>query len=268
MAADRYPKATWHPSKNFWPGHAGRRAVVIHIAQGGFSSSIKYMADHEVSSHFITSLQGAVAQMVGTEDSAWGNGLTWMEGRGWQCPHGKIVMPTWELIDRAHNPNTQTISIEHEGLSGNPWPKAQILATVDLLIWLGKKYPSLLPYRVGSTLIGHRHLDPKDKANCPGTGIDLVTLAALANAGLGPSLPPVEPWIAIWEQKGVPLPAAQVGWGIPQLYKFHASELGACLAPEQYPVKGLSVAVFERGLIYYLEKTKRAYLERFVAEVL
>jgi hypothetical protein len=263
MASDRYPRATWHPSPHHWAGHSGRRAVVIHIAQGGFSSSIKYMASAGVSSHFITSLQGSVAQMVGANDSAWANGLSWVASRGWVCPHDKVVKPTWDLIDQDYNPNMQTISIEHEGMSGNPWPKVQIAATVELLQWLGKKYPSLTPYRVGSTLIGHSHLDPRDKAMCPGPGIDLRTLASLANAGLGPALPITEPWIGIWGQQGNPLAPGQVGWAIPQLYKFHASELGGCLLPEQYPISGYSYAVFERGLIYYLSKTGRAYLVRF-----
>lgn len=261
MASDRYPRATWHPSKNHWKGNSGRKAVVIHIAQGGFSSSIKYMEDQGVSAHFMNSLSGTIAQMVGTDDSAWGNGLDWTD-KGWMCPHDHIVRPTWQLIDTHYNPNVQTISIEHEGMSGNPWPQLQITATVDLLQWLGKKYPSLLPYRVGSTLIGHAHLDPRDKGFCPGNGIDLATLAARANTYIGvPIVVSNEPWVQIWASRGNTLPADQAAWAIPQLYKFHAAELGGCLAPEHYLVPGaVSVAVFERGLITYLAKTKKAYI--------
>ena len=261
MASDRYPRAVWRESPHFWVGHSGRKAVVIHIAEGGFSSSIEYMRDNGKSAHFMVSLRGTVAQLVGVESSAWCNGLTWKPGRGWLCPHDKIVQPSWELLEAPINPNVQTISIEHEGKTGQPWPAAQIAATVELLQWLAKRYPSLSPYRVGSTLIGHYHIDPKDKARCPGTGIDLQLLAERANAGPGGIMPGSEPWMRTWTQRGIPLPPDQVGWAIPQLYKFHSTELGGCLAPESYLVPGLiSVAVFERGLIYYLAKTGRAYL--------
>lgn len=269
MPPNRYPGAVWRESPHFWVGHSGRRAVVIHIMQGGFSSSIAYMLEKGVSAHFAVSQLGAVAQLVNVTDSAWGNGLTWKPGRGWQCPHKHMVQPTWERLEAPHNPNTQTISIEHEGMSGVPWPAMQIQATVDLLRWLGVQFPELLPYRVGSTLIGHFHIDPIDKAMCPGKGIDLETLASKANAPLGSPVVSNEPWVAIWASRGNPLPVDQAGWAIPQLYKFHASELGGCLSPERYLVPGaVSVAVFERGLITYLAKTNKAYLgTRFPVDV-
>jgi hypothetical protein len=266
---DRYPRASWRETSNFWPGHAGRRAVVLHIMQGTFERSITYMRDNGTSSHFAVSRLGTVAQLVSVNNSAWGNGLSWKPGVGWECPHDHIVSPSWTLIDKAHNPNTQTISIEHEGMSGEPMSAMQSQATVSLLQWLGKQFPSLLPYRVGSTLIGHRHIDPTDKARCPGTGIDLLSLATKANAAFGAPVVSNEPWIATWASRGNPLPADQAAWAIPQLYKYHASELGGCLAPERYLVPGaFSIAVFERGSIYYLAKTQKAYLgSRFPIDI-
>jgi hypothetical protein len=221
-----------------------------------------------VSSHFIVSLRGTVAQLVGVNDSAFGNGLSWDDSKGWICPHHHQVRPSWQLVHPPTNPNLQTISIEHEGKSGDPWPLVQSTATVELLQWLGRQFPSLLPYRVNYSLTGHASIDPVDKSFCPGSGIDLDTLAARANAGPGPiAPPPPEPWIAIWQQRGVPLPIEQAGWAIPQLYKFHASELGGLLKPEQYLAPGVSVAIFERGLIYYLAKTNQAYMSKFPVDI-
>src|SRR5690242_20466522 len=77
MASDRYPRASWRESPHFWPGNDGRLAVVIHTANGGFSASITYLKGRGVSSHFIVSRGGSVAQMVGVDNSAWGNGLDW-----------------------------------------------------------------------------------------------------------------------------------------------------------------------------------------------
>jgi len=257
---ERPDKGTLTP--NFWPGNNGRRAVVIHIAQGGFDSSINHMRDNGTSSHFIVSLSGRLKQLVSVNDSAWANGLSF-DGHRWICPHKHVVTPRWELIDPHHNPNTQTISIEHEGFSGNTPSAAQLAATVDLLRWLARQFPSLAPYRNGSALIGHCDLDPVDKAFCPGKGFDLTDLARRANEGLDL----VEPWLRNWTLRGVALPVEQQLWAIPQLYKKNFAQMGACLQPEDYPVEGLSIAVFERGLIYYLTKTNRAYLVRFAVEI-
>lgn len=252
------------PTPNYWPSNDGRRAVVIHIAQGGFESSIEYMRDHGTSSHFIVSLAGKIKQLVSVNDSAWGNGLSFdAHGARWICPHSHVVAPRWELLDTRYNPNTQTISIEHEGYSGNTPPAAQLAATVELLRWLAGQFPTLTPYRTGSTMIGHCDLDPLDKVNCPGKGFDLVALARRANDGLNL----VEPWVRNWTLRGVALPVEQQLWAIPQLYKANYATLGACLRAEEYLLDGLSVATFERGFIYYLKATNRAYLVQFATKV-
>lgn len=251
----RYPAADWDEITNFWPGNAGRRAVAIHIAAGGYKSSITHMRNNGKSAHFITAFSGEVSQMVEIQDSAWANGLSFDDRRMvWVCPHGKVVKPTWRLISTAHNPNKQTISIEHEGMSGQKAPQAQLDATIDLLVWLGTQYPELTPYVVGSTLIGHCDLDPRDKSGCPGTGISLPYLAREANARLSGN------WRGAWAAKGVQLPAAQENWAIPALYRQHYAALGACLRAEDYLVPGFSVAIFERGFIYYVQSKNTAYV--------
>lgn len=254
-----YPRATPKITKtNFWEGNAGREAVVLHITQGGFASSIKYMADTGTSAHFITSKRGEIVQIVDTDDSAWCNGLTWVPANGaWLCPHKKFVTPTWSKITPPTNPNRQTISIEHEGFSGQALPSAQRQATLELLVWLGRQYPELTPYKVGSTLIGHYHLDPRDKAGCPGPGFDLAWFADTANRILGVT----DEWRIAWSARGVPAPdGVAVDWAIPTFYREHLDTLGACVVPEHYPVEGVSLAIFEGGIVYYLSATGRAYL--------
>ena len=258
----RFPGVDWRPSVNFWPGHTSRKAVVIHINQGSFDNSIKYMAENGTSAHFEVGKKGKLAQMVDVNDSAWCNGLTYNGQLGrWVCPHEHVVTPTWQLLAiKDGNPNRNTISIENEGFSGVPWLASQFDANVKLLVWLGGLFPSLLPYSVGSTLIGHFHLDPRDKGGCPGSGVDLHRLAEVANAALGLD----QLWRKQWGAKGVGLPEEQIGWGIPQAYKPRAAELGACLAGE-VPLAGgvVSVAVFERGIIYYVKATGISTVELF-----
>ena len=131
----RYPGVTWKPSPNHTPGNHGRKAVVLHIAQGGYTSSITHMAANGVSSHFIVSAAGSVSQMVDIADTAWANGLAWCDtpaeaaalgaawqGVGWYCPHKHKVTPSWADITPGVNPNLETISIEHEGMSGRALP--------------------------------------------------------------------------------------------------------------------------------------------------
>ena len=71
-------------------------------------------------------------------------------------------------------------------------------------------------------------------------------------------------WRKQWAARGVVLLDDQVGWGIPQAYKPRAAELGACLAGE-VPLAGgvVSVAVFERGIIYYVKATGISTVELF-----
>lgn len=263
----RYPGVTWKPSPNHTPGNHGRKAVVLHIAQGGYTSSITHMAANGVSSHFIVSAAGSVSQMVDIADTAWANGLAWCDtpaeaaalgaawqGVGWYCPHKHKVTPSWADITPGVNPNLETISIEHEGMSGRALPAVQLSATVRLLAWLAQQCPSLAPYAPGHTLIRHADIDPTDKAFCPGPAFDLALIARLANEariGVG--------WQRVWAARGVALSNPE--FAIPQLYKYHYLELGACVEPERYTTGGqLSIAFFERGFIYYLAATQRAYL--------
>lgn len=263
----RYPGALWKPSTNYAKGNQGRKAVVLHIAQGGFDSSITYMQNNGVSSHFIISEGGTIAQLVDIADTAWGNGLAWCDtpeeaarlnatwqGAGWYCPHQHKVSPTWPGLTPGINPNLQTISIEHAGKSGVTRPRAQLAATVRLLAWLAQQCPSLNPYVPGQTLIRHADLDPIDKSFCPGPAFDLAAIAAEANASAAP-----EAWQRVWARRGVPLD--NPAFAIPQLYKWHFLALGGCVEPERYLASGrLSIAVFEHGWIYYVAATNRAYL--------
>lgn len=263
----RYPGATWKPSSNFTPGNKGRKAICLHIAQGGFESSITYMQNNGVSSHFIVSARGSVAQLVDIADTAYGNGLAWCDtpaeaaklnavwqGVGWYCPHRHKVTPTWQDITPGINPNYHTISIEHEGLSGRTIPRVQLAATIKLLGWLAQQCPGLTPYIPGRTLIGHRDIDPTDKAFCPGPAFDFTAIAREANA-----LGAADAWQRAWARRGVPLSNPE--FAIPQLYKYHFLELGACVDAERYVPSGeFSIAVFERGFIYYLAAMQRAYL--------
>ncbi len=239
------------PDTHYTPGNQGRVGVCLHICEGPFEGSITHLRNSGLSAHFVISEGGTIAQLVDTDHSAWGNGLSYQDNR-WISPRGKIVFPTWQRITPGVNPNLQTISIEHAGFHNKSRPRVQLQATIALLRWLGAQYPSLTPFSPAASLIGHGMLDTIDRINCPGPAFDLAAIAAEANA-------PAESWQRAWARNGVALEHAE--WAIPQLYKYHYLTLGACIQPERYVAGGkLSIAFFERGFIYYLAATQKAYL--------
>jgi len=177
-----------HKSPNFWSGYHTRKAVVLHIAQGSYESSRIWLTnpDSGVSSHFIISPEGEISQMVSVFDSSWANGLWWDFGaKRWRAPrldqaHAPFVDPLWPDIIAGVNPNRYTISVENAGWSGKPVPSAQLDAGVRLLRWLAELFH--WTYTPSHTLIGHKDINPLDKAFCPGPSFDLAQIAARANA--------------------------------------------------------------------------------------
>jgi N-acetyl-anhydromuramyl-L-alanine amidase AmpD len=183
MANDGWcPFAEQQRSTHFGRGNNGRAAVVIHIAQGGFQSSIDYLADIGLSSHFIISKKGTIVQLVSVNDTAWANGLNFKGGQ-WYTPEKPprliVPQPTWSGLIPGQNPNFYTISIEHEGFTGDERPQAMQDADVKLLRWIADQFN--LVYTPTKTLIGHFEIDPMRKAFCPGRHVDFDALARAAN---------------------------------------------------------------------------------------
>lgn len=188
----RCPLAEWKRSPNFTPGRAGSvRAVVLHIAQG-LNSDDTWLTKpaSKVSSHLWIDRAGAAAQLVSLTDTAWANGLNWVNGRPYTTRKPlRRVYPTWPLLRVGVDPNAETISIELEGFSGEPLTGAQTHMLDTLLLWLLDAL-ELPAWDAGTTLIGHYHINPTDKAFCPGPSINVSAIAARVNglAGLKPSL--------------------------------------------------------------------------------
>ena len=131
-------------------------AVVHHIASGwwgtlidpGFWQSRNGGSGGSV--HFAVSLTGEVVQFVDTADAAYGNGI--------------VLNPSWPPASIG-NPNEYTVSIEHEGLTGVPWPEAMYQASLKLTRWIMQTHDLAL---TPDTLIGHYRIDSVNRAQCPG----------------------------------------------------------------------------------------------------
>ena len=130
-------------------------AIVNHIMQGTLTGTDSWFANPAsiVSSHFGVGKNGEIHQYVSLDNPAWAN--------------GGVNKPDWPLLVQGVNPNYYTVSIEHEGYTGDVMPEAQYQATLALHRWLIETLG--IPVTRDS-IIGHYRIDSINKANCPGAG--------------------------------------------------------------------------------------------------
>lgn len=154
-----------HPG-NFRAGRAGQRpeAIVIHVMDGTLVGTDSWFNDpvSKVSAHYGVGKSGAVHQYVKETDTAF--------------HAGTVVRPTWPLYRPNSNPNYYTIGIEHEGrgLNANPWPSAQLDASLALAADIAARWHIPID---ANHIIGH-HAIRASKPNCPGRGLDLAAYIA------------------------------------------------------------------------------------------
>ena len=150
------PNITWVGSPNYnSPQGYKIIAIVDHIMSGTLAGTDSWFANtaSKVSSHFGVGKNGEIHQYVSLDNPAWGNGV--------------VNKPSWPLLISGVNPNYYTVSIEHEGQSGDVMPEAQYKATLELHRWL----ISTLEIPVTrDTIIGHYRIDSVNRINCPGSG--------------------------------------------------------------------------------------------------
>lgn len=182
------------PTGNFTPGHAGRKAVVGHIAVGSYLSVVQeFTAPKQKSSHFLVGRNGQVAQFVSVYDTSYANGLTWSSTRKcWIDPQGIALKPprsapSWVGLIPPTNPNLVTVTIEREGRPEDPVTEAMDAATVRILKFLGTLFPAFRTYTPHVNLIGHNEISPVNRPFCPGPHFDYEGLAKAAN-GPAPTL--------------------------------------------------------------------------------
>ncbi|HBV87213.1 MAG TPA: N-acetylmuramoyl-L-alanine amidase [Desulfosporosinus sp.] len=150
------PTIVWKGSPNYSSRNGYKTlAIVDHIMDGTLPGTDSWFANpaSKVSSHFGVGKNGAIHQYVKLENSAWAN--------------GSVNKPNWPLLISGVNPNYYTVSIEHEGKSGDVMPEVQYQATLALHRWL---IATLGIPVTRDTIIGHNRIDSVNRSRCPGTG--------------------------------------------------------------------------------------------------
>lgn len=165
----------WIGSPNFgYPdGAHGRNGyrpfgIVLHIMEGTLAGCDSWFQNPEAqaSTQYGIGKNGDVHQYVSEDDAAWGNGV--------------LGRPTWPLLIPDVNPNLYTVSIEHEGYTGEPWTEAMLAADVSLVKDIARRWNIPLD---AEHIIGHYRIDAINRARCPGAGLPWERLFSLLNAG-------------------------------------------------------------------------------------
>jgi len=150
------PDMTWIGSPNHYAASDKQETVAIvdHIMSGTLVGTDSWFLNpaSKASSHYGVGKNGEIHQYVDLDCPAWANGV--------------VNNPDWSLLP-SNNPNKHTISIEHEGESGDVMPEAQYQSTLALHRWL--IWVTGLPVN-RDRIIGHYRIDSVNKANCPGSG--------------------------------------------------------------------------------------------------
>ena len=133
-----YGRAVWRPAYrgNYTNASRGARQIdliVIHVAQGSYSSAINWFQDPRAnaSAHYVVNRNGRVAQCVKNEDIAW--------HAGW-----------WKT-------NKRSIGIEHAGRIGNPrsFTRKMYSSSARLSAYLCRRYNIRADRRY---IIGHNQV--------------------------------------------------------------------------------------------------------------
>jgi N-acetylmuramoyl-L-alanine amidase-like protein len=149
------------------PNHGGtmleQRGLVVHIAEGSFEGTIAWQSDpaNQVSSHFVVDVDGAIAQMLDTDVTAW----TQKAGNG-----------HW-------------LSVENAGHTPNPLTDAQVDANARLLARAHLEYgvPLVIATCPSDRGLGHHSMGFEcgvdwGHSACPGPAIKAQKPAIFARA--------------------------------------------------------------------------------------
>lgn len=160
----KYSNALWIPSPNFGYGVAGRNgqkviALVLHVMSGSLNATDSWFSNpaSQVSAHFGVGNNGSIHQYVDTDEAAWANGIV------------EVGNTIPQSFPSGVNPNLVTVSIENEGMTGEPLSASHYNSLIILSAWICKQY-SIIPSE--DTVIGHYRISPITRPLCPGTAFD------------------------------------------------------------------------------------------------
>ncbi len=145
--------------------------IVCHRTCGKFDGAVSWLCNSKsgASSHFVVSKDGRVVQLVDIENTAWCNGTSTNSTNAKYHKHSilKYVRGT------SRNANDYSISIEFEGMSDESGELTEIQQKIgiELIQFIIDEVKRIYGYEIlvsEETIVGHCHITPKWKPNCPG----------------------------------------------------------------------------------------------------
>lgn len=148
-------------------GQIQPEAVVLHIAEGSLAATDDWFNRHHfppdgpTSAHFCVGKDGTLHQYVSTKNTAFANGRV-------EDGHTAVLVD----VNAGINPNLWTISIEHEGHSGDIVPAEQLDVSTRLTAWLFRNRL----FTSGASgvavdrdhILRHGEISPNSRPACPG----------------------------------------------------------------------------------------------------
>lgn len=132
----QFPGATWHPIPNYngWGAPYNvldAQAFVVHSAEGDGDPPPRFYDGQSAGAHFWNKKDGTLLQLSPLDKPAWANGYLDL-ANGAQSPHPLVR----QWYQQQLNPNWFTVSMEHEGVKGEPVTGAQLSNTIAVARWL------------------------------------------------------------------------------------------------------------------------------------
>lgn len=160
-------------SPNYNEGRKGQVPIMIvcHTTCGSFDGAVVWLRNKEskASSHFVVSKNGRVVQLVDIKNTAWCNGTKTDKNDNKYFGNSTIK----KVREKGGNANDYTVSIEFEGQAteNGKLTDKQLETAVELIKYIKQEVKRLYNYDIDYTtdeIVGHCHITPKWKPNCPG----------------------------------------------------------------------------------------------------
>ena len=169
--------ANYKIEKSYSPhrmGRSGYRPIMIvnHIVEGSFNSCLNWFRNpsSEVSSNYVTSKDGRLAEVIPIKEAAWCNGTSTSPSSN--TYYGKALNTIVKA--KKTNANYYTVSIEHEGVlrqTGGALTEEQYQATLWLHKYIINEVKRIYGYLIPidrNHITGHKWINPITKPFCPG----------------------------------------------------------------------------------------------------
>ncbi len=166
-------KITKLSTPNQTKGRSGKvpTMIVCHRTCGKFDGAVSWLCNTQsgASSHFVVAKDGRITQLVDIENTAWCNGTSTDSSSSKYYKNSSLKA----VRETSANANSYTVSIEFEGMSdeNGELTVQQQKAGVEVMQFIISEVKRIYGHEIvvnDKTVVGHCHITPRWKPNCPG----------------------------------------------------------------------------------------------------